>query len=213
LTPTPCLNGTLGGTNFNGYSTGNANANQAHWAEGEFIAYRTEIRALTPGDYTLRLSYDTVRSSRHALDYLGSFDATETTSPTPTPVHANNNNPRFDILGSTAGSGCTAPGTPPTPASTFPVPSADLADQRTCDGASGLPTVPAQVPGVFSLFAPTVAAAAFTGAPYVSQNVVSGTGTCTTTIDLSFHVTNAAASAVVVAPPRSARPPSRPATR
>jgi hypothetical protein len=197
LTPTPCLNGALGGNNFNGYSTGNANANQAHWAEGDFIAYRTVVNSVEAGTHVLQLSYDTVRSSRHAIDYLGSYDATETTSTTATPIHANNNNPCVDVLGSGANSGCTAAGTPPTPASTVAVPAAALSSQRTCDAASGLPTVPTQAAGHFSLFAPTAAGAALTSAAYVSQNVEQGNGTCTTTIDVTFTVANATPELVI----------------
>src|SRR5262249_7316875 len=141
LTPVPCLNGTLGGVGSTAWTSGAANASNSHWTEGDFISYRATLSGVTAGSYTLHLRYVTVTSSKHALDYLGSFDATEPTSPTPDPVHANNNNPCVDILGSAPGSGCTAPGTPPAPASTFPVPLADLATQQTCGGAAGLGTV------------------------------------------------------------------------
>jgi hypothetical protein len=104
-----------------------------------------EPGALCGGDF---VSYRTTLSGSPAFDYLGSFDATETTSPTPPRCMPTNNNPCFDHLGSGAGSGCTAPGTPPVPASTFPVPPANLAAQRTCGGSSGLPTVPdGELPG------------------------------------------------------------------
>jgi hypothetical protein len=197
LTPLPCLNGSLGGQSFIRWDRGNAGSNNAHWAEGEFSSYRLGLTGVTAGNYTLELNYITVTSSRHAFDYLGSFDATETTSPTRTPVHANNNNPCADFLGSGPGDGCTPPGTPPTPASTFPVPLADLTTQRTCGGSRGLPTVPTQVPGVFSLFAPAATGATLTGASYVSQNDVSGGTTCSTTMNVFFRTTGPSSSVVL----------------
>jgi hypothetical protein len=122
LTPVPCVNAA--------WQSGNANSNRAHCAEATSSPTAPPCRG-SP-----------------AFDYLGSFDATETTSPTPPRCMPTNNNPCFDHLGSGAGSGCTAPGTPPVPASTFPVPPANLAAQRTCGGSSGLPTVPdGELPG------------------------------------------------------------------
>src|SRR5262249_22550598 len=136
-------------------------------------------------------------TSRHAIDYLGSFDATETTSTTAGPENRNNSNPCFDLLGSGSGSGCTAPGTPPTPAATTPVPSADLAGQKNCNGASSLSTTPTQVPGSFKLFAPTAAGATMTGtaAQYVSQNVTQGGGVCDTKISITFSLSGTPSSA------------------
>src|SRR5262245_42162698 len=77
LTPVPCLNGTLGGVGSTAWTSGAANASNSHWTEGDFISYRATLSGVTAGSYTLRLRYVTVTSSKHALDYLGSFDATE----------------------------------------------------------------------------------------------------------------------------------------
>ncbi|MBO0836113.1 MAG: hypothetical protein J2P28_11410, partial [Actinobacteria bacterium] len=125
------------------------------------------------------------------MDYVGSYDQTETTSPTSTRVHFNVNNPCHDWLGTAPGSGCTPLGTPPVPASTWPVPKADLAGQKNACGASGLPTTPTQVDGEFKMFAPAAANIELTGASYVSENVPgggpSGGHTCSTTMSVSFR--------------------------
>jgi hypothetical protein len=96
LALTPCLNGTLGGKSFSDWVNGNANASKAHWKEGQFISYRTTITGLGAGTHTLVLDYQAVHGGKHALDYVGSYDATETTSPTATAGNRNDNNPCFD---------------------------------------------------------------------------------------------------------------------
>src|SRR5215469_11644944 len=166
----PCLNGTLGGTAYSDWVNGNANSAKAHWKEGQFISYRADLSGLGAGNHTYIIDYHTVDTSKHAIDYLGSYDATETTSTTAGLENRNNSNPCFDILGSGAGSGCTAPGTPPTPASTLPVPAANLAGDAHCNGAGSLGTVPTQKAGTFDLFAPSADGATITGANYVSQH-------------------------------------------
>src|SRR5215470_4536674 len=94
LSPQPCLGsgtaasaaitGINGGakTSYKNWVTGNGNVNgtKSHWQEGEFIAYRTVLSGLSSGSHTLTFSYNTVGSGGHAIDYLGSYDATETTS-------------------------------------------------------------------------------------------------------------------------------------
>src|SRR5712691_1714088 len=76
---------------------GNANGTKAHWREGEFISYRDTISVSVAGTHVFQIHYDIVSSSQHAIDYLGSFDATETTGAGGT-FHANNNNPCGDQL-------------------------------------------------------------------------------------------------------------------
>src|SRR5260370_18995144 len=194
-TPEPCLDGTLVPTSFSNWVNGDANASKSHWREGEFIPYRSIISGLGSSSHTLTFHYDTVHGSKHAIDYIGSYDATETTSPTATPpFHRNDNNPCFDVLGSGAGSGCTSPGTPPTPASIFLVPGADLGGETTCAGASGSGTTPTQAPGNFQIFAPTASIATLTGATYPTglQNVASGTGQCSTTMAVTFTLSGTA---------------------
>ena len=174
----PCLVGTLGGTKFANWVNGNSNGNKSHWREGEFISYRVEVTGLTAGSHTIVFHYDTVHGAKHALDYVGSFDATETTSPTASTFNRNDSNPCFDILGTSSGQ-CTSPGTAPTPAATRPVPAAILVN---CNGSSGTP--PSQIAGSFKAFGP--AGMAITGATYVAQNAVSGSGQCSTAMSLTF---------------------------
>src|SRR5262249_6125766 len=120
---------------------------------------------------------------KHAIDYLGSFDATETTSPTATALHANNNNPCADkpAVGS-----CN----PSSPADTFLIPAATLVNCATSAG-----TAPAtQIAGSFKIWganSPNI-----TGVSYVSENVVSGTGQCSTTVAITF-TTNASGTVVL----------------
>jgi hypothetical protein len=176
----PCLIGTLGGTKFANWVNGNSNGNKSHWREGEFISYRVTVTGLTVGSHTIVFHYDTVHGAKHALDYVGSFDKTETTSPVASTFNRNDNNPCFDILGTAAvPPQCTAPGTAPTPASTFAVPAASLVN---CNGSAGTP--PAQVAGSFNTFGP--AGATITAASYVAQNAISGSGQCSTAMSLTF---------------------------
>src|SRR5260370_23552504 len=193
-TPEPCLNGTLSPTSFSNWVNGDSNASKSHWRESEFIPYRSIISGLDSSSHTLTFHYDTVPSSKHTVDYIGSFDATETTSPNGTTFHRNDSNPCFDVLGTSVGSGCTSPGTPPIPASTFTVPLADLGGETTCAGASGPVTPPTQVAGAFKIFAPTASSATLSAASYAAglQNVVSGTGQCSTTMNVTFSLTGAA---------------------
>jgi hypothetical protein len=175
-TPEPCLIGTLGAASFSNWVNGDANGGKAHWREGDFISYRVTLTGLPLGAHNLIFNYQTVHGNKHAIDYLGSFDATETTSPAGTQLNRNDNNPCFDALGT---SGCTSPGTAPTPVAILAVPSAILTD---CAGSSG--TIPGQLPGSFNAFGPT--GTTLTSATYVSQNVVAGTDQCSTTIQLNF---------------------------
>src|SRR5262245_2395630 len=83
---------TVGGTSYKNWGTGNSNASKSHWKEGDFISYRTVI-VVPPGAHFLEFHWDTVNSSKHAIDYVGSWDATETTSLTQSQFNYNNNNP------------------------------------------------------------------------------------------------------------------------
>ena len=184
----PCLNGTLSGTSFANWVNGNSQGSKSHWREGDFIAYRVELTGLTVGSHTLIFDYQTVHGSKHAIDYVGSFDATETTSPTASTFNRNDSNPCFDILGTASGQ-CTAPGTAPTPVSTLAVPSATLVN---CAGSAGGPIT--QQPGSFKAFGPT--GTTLTSASYVTQNSVAGTGQCDTS--MSITVTEPSAGATIV---------------
>lgn len=78
-----CKNGGIGdpavpcsGANW---VNGNLNSNQAHYLEGQSVPYRMKLSDLTVGNsYTVTIGYDTTQGGKHALDYLTSYDRTET---------------------------------------------------------------------------------------------------------------------------------------
>ena len=118
-----CTNGGVGNTpeqcksnTIKNWVNGNANGMKAHWREGEFISYRDTIVVDANGPWTFRIQYDIVHGGKHAIDYLGSFDATEMTSTTSTAFNFNNNDPCSDKLT------CT----PSSPTSSFTIPGASL---------------------------------------------------------------------------------------
>jgi hypothetical protein len=60
-----------------GWISGNANQSKAAYAEGQFLPYRVVMTGLAPDEtYTYRFSWDTLKSGKHAIDYIGSFDYT-----------------------------------------------------------------------------------------------------------------------------------------
>lgn len=186
----PCLNGTLGGTGYSDWVNGNVNGSKAHWREGEMLTYRSTLSGLSSGGHDLVIHYDTVHGGKHAIDYLGSFDATETTALAATTFHRNNNNPCVDILGSASGSGCSAIGTPVTTPSTVPIGAATLTN---CGGSAGTFFGTQPTDQAVSVFAPTAAGATSTGTlTYTAQNTPSGTGQCSTTVKIHFTLANAA---------------------
>ncbi|MDM7923436.1 MAG: carboxypeptidase-like regulatory domain-containing protein, partial [Pyrinomonadaceae bacterium] len=69
----------VGGGN-SGWVTGNTGASNAHWAETDFLLYRMLFTGL-PGDgttvHTVTIGYDVLKSGVHAIDYLGTYDWTE----------------------------------------------------------------------------------------------------------------------------------------
>jgi hypothetical protein len=151
---------------------GNVNGQKAHWQEGEFISYRATLTHLVPGDHTLDIHWDTIHGGKHAIDYLGSFDATETTSPIPSALHANNNDPCGDVLAS----GCT----PSAPQASAPIGAAQLIN---CDGSSGTFSG-SQVPGAIKFFGNALTGSA--SFSYLNENVLSGQGQCSSFGRISF---------------------------
>lgn len=58
---------------------GNVNESKAHYYEDDSIPYRAVFKDLTAGaTYTLEIEWDTTKGGKHAIDYLTSFDRTET---------------------------------------------------------------------------------------------------------------------------------------
>jgi len=58
---------------------GNLGASKSHYLEGQSVPYRDELSGLDAGvQYTFEIEWDVTKSTKHALDYLTSFDRTET---------------------------------------------------------------------------------------------------------------------------------------
>jgi hypothetical protein len=179
-----CQNGAIGNPPTlatcagSGWTNGNLNGNNSHWAEGEFVPYRVALSGLGAGSHVLEISYRPGDSGGHAIDYLGSFDATETTSSTTAALHQNHADPCGDI---TMGAGwCT----PATPTSSVAVKAPDFADADAGCGTAGTFTGP-RVLGDIDLFGPT--GSVMTGFNYVSENATVGGG-CDTTVDVTFKL-------------------------
>src|SRR5579872_3200861 len=161
LTLEACVNGTISATTYANWVHGDVNSSKAHWQEGDYIPYRATLTGMPGGGTSITLNghYRTVSGGKHAIDYLGSFDSTETTSQTATAFHKNNSNPCFDVLGSGSGTGCWSPGgIANAPAGTFAIPATTVPN---CNGSVGGPVTP---PGgqLFKIYAPGAAGAAIT---------------------------------------------------
>jgi len=164
-----------GPNGFQNYEPGNVNGGKGHWAEGEFIAYRTLLSGLAGGPHTLDIRYDTVSGGKHALDYLGSYDATETTGASTT-FHYNHNNPCFDI--DLNGGTC---GTPAAPTDTSQIPTPTITN---CGGSLG--TGPALTQPGMGNIAGFGNGVDITAISYLVQNNPSGGGDCDTSMRISF---------------------------
>src|SRR5215213_1254499 len=116
-----------------GWVNGNVNSSKAHWTEGQSVAYRQIFTGFTIGSSnSVTIGYDTTKGGKHALDYLTSFDRTETL--------AMGNNPCSGVAGCSLGT-----------FSTFPIPT----DPRVTAGFDQIPANGddiTQIPGVFTLF-------------------------------------------------------------
>jgi len=125
---------------------GDVNAQKAHWAETESLVYRLKMNGLTIGpSHTLILGYDILKNGKHAIDYLTSFDRTETQG-APDTQHNNGNDPC---------NGLPAPGcTTAAPTSTFAIPEDTVTVTSQTNPNTGIP-VP-QVPGVFTMWNGTI---------------------------------------------------------
>jgi uncharacterized repeat protein (TIGR01451 family) len=72
--PTPCQSDTE-------WENGNLGASKSHYFEGDTIPYRLTISGLsTSGSHTATVEWDTTKSSKHAIDYITSFNNTVTTA-------------------------------------------------------------------------------------------------------------------------------------
>ncbi len=186
-----CRNGGVGNTPVScnpatggslGWVSGNAGKSDSHWREGDSIAYRVSVEKLTAGTHTLDIHYDVVHGSKHAIDYLTSYDRTETTGG-PTAFHANNINPCSDFL---SGADCD----PTTPRDTLFITAPTFAN---CGGSTG--TFPTPVADrYFKIWG--ASGTTLNSMTYLSQNVDQGSGVCQTFIEIAF--TSVGSNGIVV---------------
>lgn len=77
-----CANGPLGSEIMctgDAWENGNLNENKAHYFEGEAVAYRLRLSGIsTTGTHRVTIEWDTTEQAKHAIDYLTSFDYSET---------------------------------------------------------------------------------------------------------------------------------------
>ena len=117
-----------------GWVTGNAGFQNSHWAEDQFLTYRMLFSNLTVGSTnTVIIGYDIIHSDVHAIDYLGTYNATET-----------NNNPCVGV------SGCTLEG----PTSTYPIPEDNVTVTNQINPNTGQYIT--QIPGEFTMWGGTI---------------------------------------------------------
>ena len=143
-----------------GWVAGNSANPQAHWNETEYVPYRLLFSDL-PADgtvHTVVLGYDILYRGLHAIDFLGTYNLTET--------NAMGNDPCFNVTGShcspfnPAGTSTSAIPVDPVIVSTFPAPR---------------PTMPTT--GVFTMWGGTLGACTYL--PYL--NTVDRKISCTFT--------------------------------
>lgn len=79
-----CRNGKIGSEQpctGNNWVNGNLNPQNSHYKEGDSVPYRYKLTGLTPGVVgQITIGYDTIHSDKHAIDYLTTFNRTETTA-------------------------------------------------------------------------------------------------------------------------------------
>lgn len=78
-----CANGGVGQTPVactgNAWQNGNLNEQQSHYYEGDFVPYRDVFTDLVVGGmYTITIEFDATQGGKHAHDYIGNYNTTET---------------------------------------------------------------------------------------------------------------------------------------
>lgn len=72
------LAGTCDASTPSNWQKGNLGQSNSMYLEGQSVPYRSVITGLTPAEtYALRIEWDSTESGKHALDFLTSFDRTE----------------------------------------------------------------------------------------------------------------------------------------
>lgn len=78
-----CANGPLASPvrcSGTAWVNGNLNGSKAHYLEGQSVPYRLRMTDLTIGSHAVTIEWDTTQQGKHAIDYLTSFNRTETTA-------------------------------------------------------------------------------------------------------------------------------------
>lgn len=177
----PCNESDFPAASGYGYEgNSNANSNNSHWNEGEFVPLRIVGTDYSAGAGNIQFSIDVTKGGKHAYDYVGSFDYTETTGAT-AGVHANHNNPVTDIIPTAL---------PTNPDSIGVVPAATL---------SGFPVACGSNTFIGSQIAGQIKAWGTSGpltVTYVSQNV--GSSDCVTTVQVAWGATKVGFGGTIV---------------
>jgi uncharacterized repeat protein (TIGR01451 family) len=64
------------GSQADQWQNGNLGSSQAHYSEGEYVPYRAVLNGLKEGNiYWVTIQWDTTKSGVHALDYIGTWNA------------------------------------------------------------------------------------------------------------------------------------------
>ena len=71
------------------WQNGNLNENNSQWVEGQFVPYRVVITAASPGENIVgTIQWDTTEGPDHAIDYIGTHDASNPSDPCTVVVNA-----------------------------------------------------------------------------------------------------------------------------
>jgi hypothetical protein len=162
-----CRNGAIGSEvpcTGGAWVNGNAGSSNSHWAENQFLAYRMKLSGLTPGAtvHTLTIGYDIIHGGPHAVDYLGTFNATDTLA-----------DPCSGVAGCVLGS----------PTSTIPITADTLTVTNNINPNTGMPIV--QLPGQFTMWGGNLLSFAYT-----AVNVGGGDTERTVTVTFTASVAN-----------------------
>lgn len=159
--PVPCNGGA--------WVNGNVGPSQSHWVENEFAPYRVKMQDLTiSSSYTITIGYDILKSGKHAVDYLGTFNATDPLT-----------DPCAGVAGCVLGS--------PTSTVAVPLDNLTVRNQPNPNIAGGCPFVAGpgcvvQAPGNFTMWGGTLTSAVYE--PYTpgdEHRAITITFTATTT--------------------------------
>src|SRR3954447_19788916 len=59
---------------------GNLNGSKAHYLEDQTVPFRLKLTGLTAGTHTTTIEWDSLKSGRHAYDFITNFNRTEATA-------------------------------------------------------------------------------------------------------------------------------------